>query len=223
MRLHVVSPALALALLPVWAGPGELPSAEVTLEVFAAPAPGRVPEAAPLRFALLEKGRIFVGGTSEIAVGELEGRERKQLEKMVEAVAEDERLEREVTLSPGADRYRLYLGDEKRTIVASGDPRRASIAHRKLADLILTLERFEHASLRPHDPAEVLVSARRGELVGGCRVWGFEFPLESAERRPVAIPARAASGWPRGATPASVCHEGRRYVVTVRPLVPGES
>jgi hypothetical protein len=223
MQIEMVPTAVLLALLPVWAPGGELPSADVTLEVLAAPTPGRVPEGAPLRFALLEKGRVFVGGTSDIAVGQIEGGDRKQLEKMIEAVEKDDSYGSEVTLAPGPDRYRLHFGGRNRTIVASGDPRRASIAHRKLADLILRLERFEHASLRPHEPAEVLVSVRRGDLVGGCRSWGFEFPLEAAERRAVAIPTRAASGWPRGATPASVCHEGRRYVVALRPLVPGES
>jgi len=223
MQLEMVPTAALLALLPAWAPGADLASAEVTLEVLAAPAPGRVPEGAPLRFALLDKGSVFVGGTSDLAVGQLEGRDRKQLEKMIEAMEKDDSYGSEVTLAPGPDRYRLHFGDRNRTIVASGDPRRASIAHRKLADLILKLERFEHASLRPHEPADVMVSVRRGDLVGGCRSWGFEFPLEAAERRPVAIPARAASGWPRGATPASVCHEGRRYIVAIRPLVPGES
>jgi hypothetical protein len=36
------------------------------------------------------------------------------------------------------------------------------------------------------------------------------------------LPAAAATGWPTGATPAQVCSGDKTYVVTFRPLVPGE-
>ena len=39
---------------------------------------------------------------------------------------------------------------------------------------------------------------------------------------PIGVPAKQADGWPTGATPASVCSGDKQYVVTLRPLLPGE-
>ena len=44
---------------------------------------------------------------------------------------------------------------------------------------------------------------------------------DAREGRRLVTPAEAAA-WPTGAMPASVCSGDRRYVVTLRPLLPGE-
>ena len=38
----------------------------------------------------------------------------------------------------------------------------------------------------------------------------------------MAVAAADAIGWPTGALPASVCAGDKRFVVTLRPLLPGE-
>ena len=60
---------------------GDVPKAVALLEVTAPLLPGQVPEAAPVRFVLMETGQVFVGGTSEVAVGQLSSSEQKSLEK----------------------------------------------------------------------------------------------------------------------------------------------
>jgi hypothetical protein len=37
-----------------------------------------------------------------------------------------------------------------------------------------------------------------------------------------AVPAADFASWPTGAAPASVCAGDKKYVVTLRPLLPGE-
>jgi hypothetical protein len=65
---------------------------------------------------------------------------------------------------------------------------------------------------------------REGRLVGGCRSWGFTFPIAAALAGPRLISPPEAVGWPTGAVPASVCaaDTDQRYIVTLRPLLPGE-
>ena len=66
------------------------------------------------------------------------------------------------------------------------------------------------------------MTVREARLAGGCRAWGFTFPIAQALAGPRAVTAAEASGWPTGAVPASVCADDRRYAVTLRPLLPGE-
>ena len=66
------------------------------------------------------------------------------------------------------------------------------------------------------------MTVREARRVGGCRTWGFTFPIAQALAGPRAVTAAEASGWPTGAVPASVCADDRRYAVTLRPLLPGE-
>jgi hypothetical protein len=46
--------------------------------------------------------------------------------------------------------------------------------------------------------------------------------LADALAAPNVVPAESVTGWPTGATPAQVCSGDKTYVVTLRPLVPGE-
>jgi hypothetical protein len=66
------------------------------------------------------------------------------------------------------------------------------------------------------------MAVREARLAGGCRSWSFPFPLAEAVVGARAVPAPEVEGWPTGAMPASVCVDERRYVVTLRPLLPDE-
>jgi hypothetical protein len=74
------------------------------------------------------------------------------------------------------------------------------------------------------------MTVREGRAAGGCRTWGFAFPIAEALAGPRTVTAEEAKGWPTGARPAHVCEDAagpsttpaRRYLVTLRPLVPGE-
>ncbi|HSD28854.1 MAG TPA: hypothetical protein VLL75_16250, partial [Vicinamibacteria bacterium] len=99
-----------------------------------------------------------------------------------------------------------------------------------LASLLADLLRHHHPSLRPYQPTSYAMTVREARLVAGCRAWGFAFPVAEALAGPRAVTAEEAKGWPTGARPASVCVDGagasagasRRYVVALRPLLPGE-
>ena len=65
-------------------------------------------------------------------------------------------------------------------------------------------------------------AAREGKLGGGCRPWTLPVALAEVQAAPHLLPAASATGWPAGATPASVCAGDKTYVVTLRPLVAGE-
>jgi hypothetical protein len=67
------------------------------------------------------------------------------------------------------------------------------------------------------------MAVREARLAGGCRAWSFSFPIAEALAGPRAVPAADAAGWPTGAMPALVCVDDRRYLVTLRPLLPGET
>lgn len=205
---------------------GEIPNAVVVLEVFGRTRPDDVPESAPARFALLEDGQVFVGGTSRLAAGRLSSGEAKALERRIAEVRKLPGLAGTVRLGGGDGRQRLLLRRGRPLdMTVIGDPGRAAMPLRPLrplAALIDDLSRFDHPSLRPYAPATYAVSAREGTLAGGCRSWPFpQSPAESVFA-PSILPGDSVRDWPTGATPASVCAGNKSYVVTFRPLLPGE-
>ena len=127
------------------------------------------------------------------------------------------------TLGPGGPRHRLALRKGRPLeILATGDPAAAPAGLRPLAELLQELSWFSHPSLRPHRPGSYVLRAREGTLAGGCRGWAFTVPLADAVSAPRAVPENEGEGWPTGAVAASVCSGSKRYVVTLRPMVPGE-
>ena len=205
------------------ARPGDIPGAAIVLEA-RIELPGRVSDAAPPRFVLLEDGRVFVGGTDRLQAGHLDKAEMTGLERRLERVRKLPGLGESVSLGGDASRrlrLRLLKG-RPLDVVVTGDPASAPRGLEPLAGLVEELLRFHDPSLRPWTPESYALLARDGELVGGCRPWTFEIPLRDTLDRPQAVDAASASGWPTGANPASVCEGGRRYVVTLRPLLPGE-
>lgn len=220
------SPSLACALVLAAASPtlaGEVPEALVTLEVVEPAAPWRVAEAAPMRFALLERGRVYVGGTTHLAVGLLEGNDRKDLEKLAERVAKQKGISGEVRLGPGDTRYRLHFPKRGVVVLAVGAPEAATGELRRLGELVERLRDFDHDSLVPWTPLEYLLSVSQRDLPGGCRPWRLDLDPEALLRQPMVLPERAAPGWTTGAIPTAACLGDLRFAVTLRPLVPGES
>lgn len=231
-------PAAAAALLALAASPpavaGDIPGAAIVLE--AAPGtPGSEPGAAPPRFVLLKDGQVYVGGTARLEAGRLEKGEASALLKRAEAVRRLPGLASGASVSLGGDpskTLRLRILDGKPVeVVATGDPEQAPPALAPLSTLLADLLRYHHPSLRPYAPASYAMTVREARLAGGCRAWGFPFPIAEAVAAPRMVPAAEAAGWPTGARPASVCGDddagpsaraGRRYVVTLRPLLPGE-
>ncbi len=223
--------AALLALLAAPAAPGEIPGAVIVLE--AAPGtPGSDPTGAPPRFVLLKDGQVFVGGTSRVEAGRLEKNEAQALRKRAEQARKLPGLASPVALGGDATlslRLRLLEGDPLE-VVASGEPGAAPPSLAPLATLLADLLRFDHPSLRPYVPASYAMAVREARLVGGCRRWDFAFPMAEALASTRAVAAAEASGWPTGGIPASVCLDdpgpstsaSRRYVVTLRPLLPGE-
>ncbi len=199
--------------------------------------PGSDPSGAPPRFVLLKDGQVFVGGTARLEAGRLEKEEASALLKRAEAVRKLPGL----SLAPGSSPVSLG-GDPARTmrlrlldgkpleVVATGDPAEAPPALAPLATLLADLLRYHHASLRPFVPSSYAMAVREARIVGGCRAWAFAFPIAEALASPRSVSATEASGWPTGARPAAVCADdpgpsvsaSRRYVVTLRPLLPGE-
>jgi hypothetical protein len=217
--MKVLSVAMLLLATPLVAAPP--PDAVVTLWTSGPPAYGEIPEAMPLRFALFEDGRVFVGGTSEIGAGRLDKKEMKAIEKQLERVGKMG-LSGQQAFGPGDRMFRLSarrIGE----IVAKGEPSSAPAKVGTLAQLVETLLRFEHPSLRPFSPPSYAVAARESGLPGGCRSWLLPVALADALKQPQVIPATSAYGWPTGGTPAVVCSADRRYAVTFRPLLPGET
>jgi hypothetical protein len=225
---------LALAALPSVHG-GEIPGAVIVLE--AAPGtPGSDPSAAPPRFVLLKDGQVFAGGTERLEAGRLEKDETSALLKRAEAVRKlpGLALAPDRGSAPASGSSVSLGGDPARTVrlrlldgkplevVATGDPAAAPSALAPLATLLADLLRFRHSSLRPFAPTAFAMAVREARLVGGCRAWGFAFPIAQALASPRTVSAAEAAGWPTGARPASVCADDRRYVVTLRPLLPGE-
>lgn len=219
--LGAVLPLLVLLTPPAPAK--EVPEAVVVLEVSSPHAPGAAPEAAPPRFVLLGDGQAFVGGTSAIASVRLEKAEVKDIEKQISRVRKLRSLGETVTLGPGETRYRLSLRKGRPLeIVATGDPATAPAAVKPVAALLSQLAGFNHPALRRYAPALFALRAREGTLAGRCRSWSFTVPLAECLVSSRPIPAEAARGWPTGGTPASVCFADKTYIVTLRPLLPGE-
>jgi hypothetical protein len=202
----------------------ELAEALITLEDLGPVAASGGPSALPVRFALLPDGQLFVGGTSGLLAGRLDKREASALEKRASAVRKLKGLSSPVRLGPGAQAFRLRLGKGKVVDVqVQGDPEQAPPALAALARLVSDLAAFDHASLVPYAPAFFALRAREGTLPGGCRSWTWPLPLADAQAATQVVPAAAAAGWPTGGTPASVCAGDKRYVVVLRPLLPGET
>ena len=221
VRATVVGTLLALGASVSRAG--EIPKAVVVLEGLTAPLPDQVAEAEPPRFALLEDGQVFVGGTSRLAAGRLTKPEVKAIEARVGALRQLPGFGGSVALGAGPQKHRLLLrkgGSQDVTI--TGDPAQAAPGLEPLGTLLQDLLRFEHPSLRPWRPAAYAVIAREGKLAGGCRRWTFTEPLTESLFAPRTVPAEAAENWPTGATPASVCVDDKTYVVALRPPLPGE-
>jgi len=215
--------ALALAHGGPGAGASEIPGAVIVLAT-APGTPGSDPSAAPPRFVLLKDGQVFVGGTARLEAGRLEKGEASALLKRADVVRKLPGISSSpVALGGDAARTtRLWLSDGPIAVVATGDPAAAPPALAPLASLLSDLLRFDHPSLRPYAPSSYAMTVREARRVGGCRAWGFAFPIAQAQAGPQAVTAAEASGWPTGAVPASVCADDRRYAVTLRPLLPGE-
>jgi hypothetical protein len=227
MRLGIGLVSLAAAL--AWTSAPVAECAEATapmIELDAPPAllPGYVAEGAPPRFVLLEDGQVFVGGTSEVATGQLGRDDMKAIEKQLSEVRKLPGLGSAVTLGPGRAQHRLMVKKGRPLeIVATGDPAQAPPGLRPLGALIERLAAFHHPSLRPYEPGAFALRVAEGTLPGGCRSWAFDVPLAQALASPQNVPRDAALGWPTGAMPASVCDGDKTYVVTLRPLLPDET
>ena len=227
MYTPLVRPGFALVLLTLAlaraGSAAEEPLAAVTLEVKGGVVrPGEVPEAAPPRFVMLEDGQVFVGGTREVGTAQLDRAALDDLDRQLAAVRKLPALGSEVRLGDGPRSFHLVVRRGKALeVTAVGEPATAPAALRPLATLLGTLADFDPPSLRPWRPAAYWLAAREGTLAGGCREWGFEPSLADALASARLIPESATRGWPTGATPASVCAGDKRYVVTLRPVVPG--
>jgi hypothetical protein len=220
-RLGLAVPIVLAASLPL-AHAREVSDAVVTLEALSSLPGEQVAAALPLRFALLENGQVFVGGTSQLLAGILTKDETAALERRVNDVRKLPGLASTVTFGPGAG-VRLALRKQKALdILVQGDPAAAPPALLPLASLVRDLEQFTHASLRPYQASGYALGVREGKLVGGCRGWTLPVTLADAQASAHLLPADSATGWPTGATPAQVCAGDKTYVVTLRPLVPGE-
>jgi hypothetical protein len=214
---------LAVLLTIASSAAAEIPKAVVVLETRSVPLPGQVPEAAPPRFVLLEDGQVYVGGTRDLVTARLAGRDLKDLERRISEVRKLPAIAGVITVGPGNDVRRLYLGKGRPLDMRiEGDLHAATPALRPLADLVLDLERFHHPALRPYAPAQLALHAEEGSLPGGCRPWTRPEPLEGSVFAPQAVNAADFAAWPTGAAAASVCAGDKKYIVTLRPLLPGE-
>lgn len=196
----------------------------VLLEVASRVGPDEVPEAAPPRFALFDDGQVFVGGSRELQAGRADKPEVKAIEAQIDKVRKLPGLGSFVSFGPGESRARLVVRKGRPLeIVATGDPAGAPPNLRPLVLLLQVLESFSNPTLRPYQPSGYLARAREARLVGGCRIWDVRLPaLAELAAGPRVVAPELVGSWPHGAMPASVCAGGKRYVVTFRPLLPGE-
>jgi hypothetical protein len=218
--------ALALGLLAPCAGGGETPNAVLVLE--APPGtPGSATEGAPPRFVLLKDGQAFAGGTSHVETVRLEKSEAQALRRKADAARKAIRSKRTVSLGAGGPKVRLTLGEEPPVEVGLGrdpEPPAPGQPAEPVSALVAELLAFHHPGLVRYAPESYAMSLRQGTLPGGCRRWNFPFPLSQAVGAARVVTAEQAQGWPTGAMPASVCGDGdARYVMTLRPLLPGET
>jgi hypothetical protein len=213
LSLLVAAPATA----------GEIPKAVVVLERVSAAA-GDVAEAAPPLFVLMEDGTVFVGGSSQVLTARLGGGDLRALERRIADVRKLPGLAGAVTIGPGQAQHRLLLRRGRPIqMTVTGDPLQPAPALAALAALIADLPRFDNPALKPYLPAQYAMSAREGTLAGGCRPWTFPEPPDRLGFAPRVTSAADVRGWPTGAAPASVCAGDKSYVVTLRPLLPGEA
>ena len=223
--MRVLAAALFLGSV---AGPalhaGDVPKAVALLEVSAPLRPGQVPEGAPLRFVLLETGQVFVGGTSEVAVGQLSSSEQKSLEKRLADLRKLPGIGGTVALGSGERRSHLVVRKGRPLdMTVTGEPADAPGPLKPLGALLQELSSFDHPSLRPWKPESYALRAREGKLPGGCRPWPFPEPLAGTDFTARIVPAAQAVYWPTGAAPASVCQGDKTWIVTLTPLLPGEA
>jgi hypothetical protein len=220
VRLPVLAVAL-LALAPAAAHAADA-GAIVLIEDRTPGREGLTPEGAPPRFALMPDGQVYVGGTSVVLTAKLPSDEARAIEKRVEAVRRLPGLAGSVTLGDGPQRFRVVLRKGRPIEMSvSGDPATASAALQPLAALIRDLSAYHHPSLRPYAPKEYMMSAHKGTLPGGCRANTLPASPKDAVFAPRRVSARVHTGWPTGAIPASVCVDDDRYVVTLKPIIPG--
>ena len=217
--------ALAAAVLAAaGAASAEIPRAVVVLHTPTAVRPGHVPEAMPPRFVMLEDGQVFVGGTSTLAAVRLSDRERKDLDRKLSDLRKNPALAGVVTVGPGTQSRRMLLRKGRPLdMTIEGDLAAAAPGLQPLAAAIRELETYHHPGLRPYVPAFYALSAREGSLPGGCRRWTRPDSLADAVFAPRTVTAADYPTWPTGAAPSSVCAGDKRYVVTLRPLLPGET
>ena len=223
LSLALAAAAIALVALPS-SSRAEVPNALIVLEV-AAGTPGSDPKAAaPPRLVLLKDGQVFVGGTGRLEAGKLDKPAQQALRRSADVVRKAAGRDGVLAFPGEATRtMRLRLPEEdKPEITVTGDPAAAAADQAPVAAALAHLLRFDHESLQPYKPASYALSAREERLTGGCRAWGFAVPLEQAVAAPVMVAGAEADGWPSGAWPASVCAGDKHYVVTLRPLLPGE-
>jgi hypothetical protein len=206
------------------AAAGELPGSLLTLDAADATREDRFAAAAPFRFALLEDGQVFVGGTQALLGGRLSKDEVAVFDRRLNEVRKLPGLASVVSFSPGKTGYRLgsRKGGKPLDVLVQGDPKAAHPALAPLAALITDLLAFSHPSLRAYEPASYAVLAREGTLAGGCRPWTVPVSLADVLAGPRAATPLHVTGWPTGATPAQVCVGDKRYLVGFRPLVAGE-
>ena len=222
MRLDPGAPVLALLVLatPLAA---EISGTVVVLQVSGREFPGQVPEGMPERFVLLEDGSVYVGGTDTIATARLEKGDVHYIEKSLDRVRKIPGLGSQVIFGPGDQKRRLIVRKGRPLdITATGDTAAAPPGLRALASLMDDLARFNTPALHPYRQAFFALSAREGALPGGCRSWSFPVSLAQALAEPQSVAASAAERWPTGGQPASVCAGDKRYVIALRPLLPGE-
>jgi hypothetical protein len=220
---RVLSAVLLALGAPCALAAGDVPEAVLVLEMPSG-APGSDAAGAPPRFVLLEDGQVFVGGSSLVEAGRLEKNEAKSLRKRAAALRKLPGLDAPIAFGgPSAGVLRLRVVEKQPLeIVATGDPALAPAPYAALGALLRELAGFHHPSLRPYDPPAFAINARQARLTGGCRAWSFAFPIADVLGVARAVPAADVAGWPTGAMPASVCVGDRRYVVTLRPLLPAE-
>jgi hypothetical protein len=220
---------MAVAALALASGlrAGEVADALVSLEAVTPFGAGQSWNAAPLRFVLLADGQVFVGGSKDLMAGRLEKSEIKSLETRIAAVRKLPGLASVVDFGSPEPAFRLRVTKGRPLdLHLTGDPARAAAAFRPLVDLLESLLRFDHPSLRPYTPASFALLAREvpespGAFTGGCRLWTLApTPAEAASL--ITVPAREVSSWAAGICPTSVCVGDKRYEVRLRPLVPGE-
>lgn len=220
-RLVLIATLTAPA--PLAAAERAIPDAVVVLE---APVslPGRVGDQAPPRFVMMRGGSVFVGGSEHVYAAVLAKDEQKAIEKRLKDLRKAGLLVPSVAFGGDATRrYRLRVFEGGAVdVVMTGDPATAPPPFAPLAAFVRDLLDFDHRDLRPYVPDAYALRARPGELAGGCRPWEFSVPLQETLDAPRRITPEEAERWPSGASAAAVCAGQTRYVVTLRPLLPGE-